>query len=73
VCQVHTAINAIVRSWSLDPISRDRWIEHTAEILQYYQRRNAQARASHTASTRHRLRQQSIRLASLEVTGSSTS
>jgi hypothetical protein len=48
VCQVHTAVNAVIQSWFLDPESAARLIEATAKRLQYIQQRNAEARRCHT-------------------------
>jgi hypothetical protein len=53
---VHTAVNAVVESWQLDPSSANRLIERTAEYLQYHQRRNAAARRSHIKATIRKLR-----------------
>jgi SRSO17 transposase len=48
VSQVRQATSAVVQSWWLTPLDAERLISHTAYRLEYYQRRNAQARASHT-------------------------
>ena len=48
VSQVYQATSAIVQSWWLTPTDAERLIEATAYRLTYYQRRNAQARESHT-------------------------
>ena len=66
VCQLHTAVDAIVESWWLDPNSAERLIERTARKLQYHQRRNAQARASHAKTTRQKLKQAGIRIKKLQ-------
>jgi len=48
VSQVRQATTAIVQSWWLSPADGERLISSTAYRIQYYQRRNAQARKSHT-------------------------
>jgi SRSO17 transposase len=48
VSQVYQATSAIVQSWWLTPTDAERLINATAYRLEYYQRRNAQARESHT-------------------------
>ena len=73
VCQVHTAINALVQSWQLDPAAADRLIRRTAECLQYHQRRNAIARRSHTKTTIRQLRTLGIKLPNLKRCDSDTS
>lgn len=48
VSQVYQATSGVIQSWWLTPTDADRLINATAYRIQYYQRRNAQARASHT-------------------------
>ena len=67
MCQLHTAMSALLRSWWLNeqPAS-DRLIDKTAEKIAGTQRRNAQARKSHTKKTLYRLRKLGIKLAALK-------
>lgn len=48
VSQVREATSAMIQSWWLVPAAAEQLIEHTAYRIQYYQRRNRQARESHT-------------------------
>ena len=50
ISQVRQATTAVVQSWWLTPSDADRLINNTAFQLQYHQRRNAQARKSHTGT-----------------------
>ena len=69
---MHTAINAVVQSWQLDPVDADRLIRRTAERLEYHQRRNASARRSHTKTTIRKLRALGIKLENLKRCDSDT-
>ena len=48
ISQAYQATSAIIQSWWLTPTDAERLINATAYRLEYYQRRNAQARESHT-------------------------
>ena len=66
VCQLHTATAALVRSWwDSGRAACDRLLERTAAKIRHQQRRNAQARKSHTKTTRRKLRELGIRLTDL--------
>jgi SRSO17 transposase len=65
VCQVHTAIGSLVRSWWLNGRASTRLIEHTASVIQRTQQRNAIARKSHIKRTHRRLRKLGITLKEL--------
>ena len=65
VCQVHTAIGALVQSWWLSGHASTTLIEHTATVIQHWQKRNAAARKSHTKRTRKKLRNIGIYLKDL--------
>lgn len=63
VCQLHTAVAALIRSWwDNDQPASDRLLEKTASKITHHQRRNAQARKSHTKTTKRKLRELGIRL-----------
>jgi hypothetical protein len=65
VCQVHAAVGALVESWWLCGRTSPRLIEHTAQIIQHWQQRNAAARTSHRQRTLKKLRKNGIVLKSL--------
>ena len=66
VCQLHTAMAALVRSWwDNDQAASERLLEKTAKKITHQQRRNAQARKSHTKTTRRKLHELGIRLTAL--------
>ena len=66
MCQLHMAMAALVRSWwDNDEAVSHRLLEKTAATITYHQRRNAQARKSHTKTTRRKLRELGIRLTDL--------
>ena len=66
MCQLHTATAALVRSWwDNGRGASDRLLEKTAAKIRHQQRRNAQARKSHTQATRRKLRELGIRLTDL--------
>jgi SRSO17 transposase len=62
VSQVRQAMSSLVQSWWLEPFSADALIEQTAKRLEYYQRRNAQARKSHSKTRIRRLEELGIDL-----------
>ncbi len=67
VCQLHTAMAAVVRSWWLsDPEAVERLLAKTAAKITRAQRRNAHARKSHAKRTRARLRELGIKLTRLK-------
>jgi hypothetical protein len=56
----------LVRSWwENDRPASDRLLEKTAKKITYLQRRNAQARKSHTKTRRRKLHELGIRLTDL--------
>ena len=59
------ATDAIVQGWQLEPESREHLYERTAKRIQYHQRRNAIARASHTRATIRKLHCKNIKLTNL--------
>ncbi len=67
VSQVYQATSAIVQSWWLTPRDAERLIDKTARKLQYYQRRNAQARESHTRTRIAKLASQGIEVESMQL------
>ena len=67
VCQLHTAMAALVRSWDLpSPRAKEKVLAKAARKIQWAQRRNAQARKSHTKRTRQELRALGIKLTELK-------
>ena len=62
VSQVRQAISSLVQSWWLDPFDADALIAQTARRLEYYQRRNAQARKSHSKTRARQLKEMGIDL-----------
>jgi len=60
VCQVHTAVAAVVQCWSLDRESGQRLLARTADQIAYHQRRGVLARESHTRTTISKLQRQGI-------------
>ena len=60
VSQVRQAMSSLVQSWWLEPFSADALIEQTAKRLEYYQRRNLQARKSHSKTRLRRLEELGI-------------
>ena len=65
MCQVHTAVNAVVVSWSLDRRSGQRLLARTADHIAYHQRRSVLARESHTRSTIRKLKRLGINVDAL--------
>ena len=55
VSQVRQAMSSLVQSWWLAPLSADSLIAQTARRLEYYQRRNKQARVSHSKTRERQL------------------
>jgi ribosomal 50S subunit-associated protein YjgA (DUF615 family) len=66
VCQVHTAVGALVQSWWLNGRASPKLIEHIAECIHDTQQDNAKARKSHIKRTRRKLRQIGIKLTQLK-------
>ena len=62
---MRVATDAIVQGWQLEPQSRERLYERTARRIQYRQRRNAIARASHTRATIRKLHRKNVKLTNL--------
>lgn len=60
MCQVHTAVAALVQSWWLSGQASDALIEGAARKIQHWQHRNAAARKYHTKRTRKKLRKMGI-------------
>jgi SRSO17 transposase len=67
VSQVREAMSSLVQSWWLHPLNADALIENTAYRLQYYQRRNAQARKSHTKTRIRKLEAMGIDMSQVEL------
>ena len=65
MCQIHTAIAALIPSWWLGQIPSEKQLEQTAAEIQWAQKRNAAARQSHMKDTRRVLRQLGINLTEL--------
>jgi hypothetical protein len=65
VCQVHTAVHAVVQSWSLDRRSGLRLLARTADQIAYHQRRGVVARESHTRTTIRKLKRLGIKVDTL--------
>jgi hypothetical protein len=66
VCQVHIAVSALVMSYSFDKTAADILFEKAAEKINYKQTRNAQARKSHTKTTKRKLRRLGIKLSEIK-------
>lgn len=62
MCQVHTAMCAVVQSLWLDESSAEKLFERAAEKINWHQHRNATARKSHVKKTRRKLRSLGIKL-----------
>ncbi len=65
MCQVRTAMSAVVRSLWLSGHCEARLLERTARELRHTQARRAQARKSHTKATRRKLHAAGVRLTTL--------
>ena len=55
ISQMKQAMSALIESWWMTPASAERLIASTAYKLSYYQKRNAQARKSHTKTRNKKL------------------
>ena len=67
VCQLHTAMAALVRSWGLmSRRSKDKELAKATRKIAWAQRRSAAARRSHGKRTRKQLRKLGIKLTELE-------
>ena len=55
ISQIRQATASLVQSWWLRPLDADALINRTAAQLEYYQRRNEQARKSHTKTRNRKL------------------
>lgn len=55
VSQMKQAMSALIESWFLTPSGAQRVLETASRKLLYYQRRNAQARESHTKTRKRKL------------------
>lgn len=73
MCQVRRAASAVVQSWWLSPTAAEKLFRRTAKTIQYHQRRNAQARESHTKAAKRKLRRLGIKLSTLKRADSDTS
>ena len=65
MCQVHAAVGALLPSWWLNGRASPTLIEHTANVIQHWQQRNADARACHRKRTLKKLRQIGVVLKNL--------
>lgn len=65
MCQVHTAVAALVRSWWLSGALCAALIEEAAREIRHWQQRIAAARKSHIKRTRKKLREMGIYLKDL--------
>lgn len=65
MCQVHTAVGALVPSWWRSGRASAALIKDTANNIQHWQQRIAAARESHTKATRKKLRKMGIYLKDL--------
>ncbi len=62
VCQVHTAVAALIPYWWLEQRPSRKLLERTAAELERTGKRNASARKSHTKAMRKKLRSLGIKL-----------
>jgi hypothetical protein len=67
VCQIHTAIAALIPSWWLSQSPSRKQLERTAAEIRRAQKRKAAARRSHTKKARRVLRQLGINLTELPL------
>lgn len=66
MCQLHTAMAALVQSWGLESRkAAARLLEKAAKKINKQQQRNAASRRSHTKKTRQELRKLDIKLTQL--------
>jgi hypothetical protein len=56
----------VIRGWWLKGRALAQLIDRAVEEISWTQKRNAQARKSHTKTTRRKLRQQGIRLTAIQ-------
>ena len=63
---MHTAVAALVRSWSFTGEACEKILEDAAKVIQHWQGRIAAARKSHTKTTREKLEKMGIRLQDLK-------
>lgn len=73
VSQVRQATSAVIQSWWLPPQAAEELISNTAYKLEYYQRRNRQARQSHTKTRIRNLQKLGIDLDHINRCDSDTS
>jgi hypothetical protein len=67
VCQLHTAVAALVRSWGLSsPRAKEKLLARAAKKIAWHQRRNAVAHKSHIKWTRKKLRALGIKFSELK-------
>lgn len=62
ISQVRQATSALIQSWWLPPKAAEELINNTAYRLEYYQKRNRQARQSHTKTRIRKLQELGIEL-----------
>ena len=62
ISQVRQATSAMIQAWWLPPKAAKELIDHTAYRLAYYQKRNRQARQSHTKTRIRKLQEVGIEL-----------
>lgn len=67
ISQVRQATSAMVQSWWLLPSTADKLINSTAYKLEYHQKRNRQARHSHTKTRLNKLQELAIDLMKIRV------
>jgi hypothetical protein len=72
VSQVRQAASAVIQSWWLPPRAAEELISNTAYKLAYHQRRNRQARQSHTKTRIRKLQELGIDLDHIHRCGSDT-
>ena len=63
ISQVRQATSAMIQSWWLPPKAAEELINNTAYKLEYHQRRNRQARQSHTKTHIRKLQERGVELA----------
>lgn len=62
ISQVRQATSAMIQSWWLPPSAAEELISNTAYKIAYYQKRNRQARRSHTKTRVRKLQEMGIDL-----------
>lgn len=65
ISQLKQAMSALIESWWMTPASAERLLAATAYKLNYYQRRNAQARKSHTKTRNKKLATMGVDMATI--------